>query len=107
MLENMVFLELRRNFKKIFYFQDKKECDFIIKEKEKITQAIQVCYDFNEENKDREINGLLECLNKFKLKKGLILTFNQEDKFEINGKNIILKPVWKWMLENKNTRIIN
>ncbi len=99
MLENAVFLGLRRKYKDIFYFQKKNECDFIIKEKDRITGAIQVCYDFNEETKEREINGLLAALNEFNLKEGLILTHNQEDKFLIEGKRIIIKPVWKWLLE--------
>jgi len=100
MLENVVFLELRRNFKEIFYFQDKNECDFIIKEMEKITMAIQVCFDFNEENKEREISGLVSAMNEFKLKEGLILTNNQDDEFIVDGKKVIIKPVWKWLLEN-------
>ncbi|MBS3090605.1 ATP-binding protein [Candidatus Pacearchaeota archaeon] len=99
MLENLVFLALRRKYKDIFYFQEKKECDFVVKEKEKITNAIQVCFDFNEETKEREINGLIEALNKFKLKEGLILTYNQEDKLETSGKLIKVLPVWKWLLE--------
>ncbi len=99
MLENLVFLALRRKYKDIFYFQKKKECDFVIKEKEKITQAMQVCFNFNEENKDREINGLLEALKEFKLKQGIILTYSQEDNFEIEGKKIKLVPVWKWLLK--------
>jgi len=100
MLENLVFLELRRQFKEIFYFQEKNECDFIIKEREKISKVIQVCFDFNEENKEREIGGLVEAMNEFKLKEGVILTNNQEDEFLIDGKKVIIKPVWKWLLEN-------
>ena len=99
MLENMVFLHLRRKYHNIFYFQEKGECDFVIKENEKITQAVQVCYDFNEENKNREINGLLEAMEKFDLKKGLILTYDQEDNFNIKGRVITLVPAWKWMLK--------
>ena len=38
-------------------------------------------------------------MDELNLQKGLILTFNQEDKFKIENKNIILKPVWKWLLE--------
>jgi len=99
MLENLVFLTLRRKHKNIFYFQDKNECDFVIKEKEKITQAIQVCYDLNEENKEREINGMLEALKEFKLNKGLILTFKQDDEFKVENKTIKVLPVWKWLLD--------
>jgi len=100
MLENQVFLHLRKKYREIFYFQENKECDFIIKDKGKVIQAIQVCYKFSRENQDREIKGLTEAMEELKLIEGLILTFNQEDKFEIEGKKIILKPVWKWMIEN-------
>ena len=99
MLENAVFLGLRRKFKDIFYYQEKNECDFVIKEKEKITRAIQVCFDFNEETKDREIKGLIAAAKEFNLKEGIILTYNQEDDFFIEGKKIIVKPVWKWLFE--------
>ena len=97
MLENLVFLALRRKFKNIFYFQEKNECDFVVKQQEKIVEAIQVCFDLNEENKEREINGLIEALEMFNLKSGSILTFNQEDEFTIQKKKIIVKPVWKWL----------
>lgn len=67
----------------------------------KIVNAIQVCYEINKENKDREINGLLEAMRKFKLKECLILTYNQEDKFTIEDKIIRVIPVWKWLLEKQ------
>ncbi|MDO8647206.1 MAG: ATP-binding protein [Candidatus Diapherotrites archaeon] len=97
MLENAVFLQLRRNFRDIYYYSGKKECDFLIKEKEKITQAIQVCYELTEENKEREINGLLEAMEKFKLKKGMILTLKQKDEIKQADKTIIVKPAWEWL----------
>ena len=63
-------------------------------------QEFQVSYELNEENKQREFDGLLEAVKKFNLSEGLILTFDQEDKFTIDGKQIIAKPVWKWMIEH-------
>lgn len=99
LLENVVFQQLRRKFKNIFYFKENGECDFVIKEKGKIILAIQVCYELNEDNKNREINGLIDAINKFKLKQGLILTYKQEDSLRIGEKQIVLKPVWKWLLE--------
>jgi len=96
-LENSVFLELRKNYKDIFYFQKDNECDFVIKEKEKITKAFQVCYKLTDENQEREIDGLLEAMEKFDLKEGYILTYNQKDEFNKNNKKIIVKPVWKWL----------
>ncbi|MBU4351684.1 MAG: ATP-binding protein [Nanoarchaeota archaeon] len=92
-LENLVFLRLRRDYKGIFYFKGKKECDFIVKDKGKAKEAIQVCYELNEDNQERELGGLKEAMQELKLKKGNIITFNQEDK--LDGINII--PFWKWV----------
>lgn len=100
MLENIAFLHLRKKHEKIFYFKEKNECDFVVKEKDKIIKLIQVCYELTEDNKQREIDGLLEATEMFKLNKGLILTYNQEDEFKIKNKKIIVKPVWKWLLKD-------
>jgi len=99
MLENMAYLNLRKSHRDIFYFQEKNECDFVVKEGTKITKAIQVCYSLDEDNKQREIKGLMEALSKFNLKEGMILTYNQDDKIETEGKKIIIKPLWKWLME--------
>jgi len=46
-LENIILLELKRRGKDVYYFKDAAECDFIIREKERIVDAIQVCYELN------------------------------------------------------------
>lgn len=97
LLENVVFLQLKRKGKEIFYFRKDNECDFITKDAKQRLNAYQVCYKFEEENKDREINGLLNALDYLNLKSGSILTFNQDDEFRVKGKKIIVKPVWKWL----------
>ena len=100
-LENMVFIDLKRSGHEIFYYENKNECDFVIKDKNTIIDAIQVCYNLHKDNKKREINGLLEAMDKFKLKKGILLTSEQEEKLSINNKKITVTPVWKWMLNKK------
>ncbi len=99
MLENLVFVELKRRKKEIYYWKNKRECDFVIKEGLKVKEVIQVCYELNEENRGREIEGLVEALKEFKLKEGLILTNDKEDEFMVEGKKIVIKPVWKWLVE--------
>jgi len=101
LLENFVAIELKRRGKEIYYHKEKHECDFVIKERLKIVEAVQVCYDINEKNEKREFNGLLEAMKKFKLEKGLILTYDLDSELKIEGKQIIIKPVWKWLLEDK------
>lgn len=98
-LENIVFIELMRRGGEIFYYAGDRECDFILKDKKKITGAIQVCYEFTKENQDRETGGLLKAMAEFKLTQGMILTYDQEDTLKSDGKTIIIKPVWKWLLE--------
>ena len=99
LLENLVAIELKRRGNDIYYYKDKLECDFLIKEKLKIVGAIQVCFNLDEKNEKREFNGLVEAIKKFNLKKGLVLTYGQEEEIEIEKKKIIIKPVWKWLLE--------
>jgi len=98
LLENQVFLKLKRRDCELFYFQEKNECDFIVREKNKIKQAIQICYELNEENKERELNGLIEAIKEFKLKEGIIITMNDEK--TIKTDNIVIKiiPAYKWFL---------
>ena len=97
-LENLVFIELKRKEGDIYYFSKKKECDFLIRKGLKIEKAIQVCYDLNEGNKERELSGLMEAMEKFKLEEGLILTYDQEEELKIKDKKIKIIPVWKWLL---------
>lgn len=42
-----------------------------------------------------------EVMNKFKLRTGLILTNDPEEEIKVNSKKILVKPVWKWLLEDK------
>lgn len=96
--ENIVFLNLKRKEKEIFYWKNKYECDFLIKEGIKIKEAIQVCYELNEENREREIGGLIEAMEKFGLKEGLIITADYESEEKVKSKKIKFMPLWKWIL---------
>ena len=97
LLENCVYLALRRKYKEIYYFKDKGECDFIVKEAQDILHIIQVCAEIHSDNKAREVNGLLAALTFFSKTEGLILTLNQEDVLMINDVKVRLLPVWKWL----------
>ncbi|TVQ74330.1 MAG: ATP-binding protein [Balneolaceae bacterium] len=86
MLENLVFLHLRRSFREICYFSEKGECDFVVFEKGKAKKIVQVCYELTPDNLDRELNGLFEALAFFDTDRGFIVTKNQTDRFERDGK---------------------
>ncbi|MHA1272564.1 MAG: ATP-binding protein [Promethearchaeota archaeon] len=96
--ENIVYLSLIENKMQVYYYKNKNECDFVIMEGQKITKAIQVSYEITE-NKEREINGLLEAMNFFNLEEGFIITEDFESEEIINNKKIKYIPLWKWLLE--------
>ena len=70
LFENAVFLHLRRAYRDLYYFQERHECDFLVKEANTITQAIQVCAEINQDNQERETKGLFEALSSFGLDRG-------------------------------------
>ncbi len=98
LLENAVFIELKRREYEIFYHSDQQECDFMLRKGTRIVEAIQVCYEITNDNRQREINGLLEALITYDLKEGLFLTFDQEESFYLSGRTIKMIPVWRWLL---------
>jgi uncharacterized protein len=107
-MENIVFLELARRkddnpSMDIHYWKslDGKEVDFLVTSGKKVKSAIQVCYSFSDKRtEEREKNALLNCLQHFKLKEGLIITKDHEQIMKFKGKTIKAIPIWKWLLES-------
>jgi len=99
-LESIIMNELVKTSDKIYYFKEKNECDFITKTGPKI-ETIQVSLNINEKNKKRETRGLLEAMNYFKLKSGIIITLEQEETIKEKNKTIQIIPTWKWLLEQR------
>ena len=98
-LEQAVFLELKRREKEIYFFKDKSECDFIVKQGFDVTEAIQVSATLSDAKKRRrELRGLTECCNKFGLRRGLIITLNGSEEFEHHGIAVTVMPLWRWLL---------
>ena len=86
MLENAVFIELRRRTKNIWYYSESSfECDFLYGHDSVPENAVQVCYELTSENREREVRGLVETCRKFPEVKPLIVTFNQKDKISYDG----------------------
>jgi len=99
--ENLVFLELKRRNKEIYYWKSKKgkEVDFLIKKGLNIEEAIQVSYNLNDKKTlDREIESLLIAKDEFKIEHLSIITEDEEMKKEIEGVKIKIIPLWKWLL---------
>jgi predicted AAA+ superfamily ATPase len=103
--ENLVFLELKRRNKEIYYWKSKKgkEVDFLIKKGLNIEEAIQVSYNLNyKKTLDREIESLLIAKDEFKIEHLSIITEDEEAEKRIGNVKIKIIPLWKWLLINGN-----
>jgi predicted AAA+ superfamily ATPase len=100
LLENIIYLELRRRSKKIFYYQGKQEVDFVLVEGMLAKEAIQVCAGDLTDKKifDREISALVECMSELKLSEGTIISWNHSERIEHSGKLITILPAYRWLL---------
>jgi len=96
-LENLIYLHLRRKSKKIFYYKERGECDFIVMEKNEVKAAIQVCLTLNDENFEREYRALFEAMQSLNLNEGLIITLNQTDLFKENNMQIRVLPAHEFL----------
>lgn len=102
-LENLVFIELKRRKKTVFYHSDKHECDFVVRDGNTISEAIQVSYDISDTaTYAREMAGLSEAMNLNKLSSGLVITANEDKTIVEDNKTIRIVPAWKWLLEKEN-----
>ena len=106
LLENLVFLELLRRKNKvsenIFYYHSRndRETDFVLREKFRIIQLIQVCYDMTApKTTKREVDAIMECASELNCDNMLIITWNQDMIIERNGKQIVVVSFHKWCKE--------
>jgi len=96
-LENVVFIELARRGGEVSYFEEKQECDFIVKNSVGAGFAVfQVCRELTDENRRREIGGLVTACRRLNVTEGTILTEDQESEEEAEGIKISVLPVWRW-----------
>jgi predicted AAA+ superfamily ATPase len=92
LLENAVYLHLRRRYKEIYYFTETGKCDFVVLEKAQPAWLIQVCYRLDDMNLDRELGGVRGAMKFFNKPNGTIVTLNQTDRFETEEGTIDVVP---------------
>ena len=98
-IENIVYLELKRRQKKVFFYKtrDNYEVDFIVHEDPAL--LIQVSYTmYDEETAEREKRALLSAMNELKTASGTIITYNEEFTINENNKEIRVIPLWKFLM---------
>lgn len=92
-MENVVYIELLRRYKKenvdVFYYQDGYEIDFVVVDKTKVLELIQVTYRMDTtKTRNRELGGLAKGCSQLKCDNLTLLTLNERGIEEYNGVKI-------------------
>jgi len=100
LLENRVAVELKKLYGKEVYFYNKSvEVDFYVPQ---LDWLIQASYSIgNEETREREVSALLKVGKHVSAQRLTIITYNEEQTLQVNGKSIEVIPLWKWLLKMK------
>ena len=101
--ENLIYLHLRRKYSGIYYYKDKRECDFVVVDRNQAKEIVQACYNVDDLNFEREYTGLIQAMKFFNKKNGLIVTLNQKDKFEKEGLTVTLLPAHEYLVLSPET----
>ena len=104
LLENIVYLELKRKFEEIYYFKTAQnyEIDFLVKEREKITHLIQVSLTLEDEKtKKRELRALVKSATELKHThdtKLMLLSMDESSSETFDGIEIEILNIFEWLL---------
>jgi len=102
-LENLIFLELRRKNPAVFYYRTSggQEVDFLVKGRED-SSLIQVCYHLsNVDIFTREKKALLMGLRELGLNRGTIITESEKRIETEGGITLEIVPAWEWLLKEE------
>lgn len=103
LLENMVAIELLRRYgidDRVFFYNHRVEVDFYIPDE---SLAIQVSYNphNSEDTWQRETSALVKLSKVLDCHHRIILTYETEETIDIDGQEINVIPVWKWMINDR------
>lgn len=106
LLENMVFMTLRRFTPNIFYYKTKagREVDFIAGGPGPSRMLIQVCESMaDHQTRKREITAIGEAMSELKLSRGIIVTRKEEEQIHVDSGRIDVVPAWRFLLNMQET----
>ncbi|MBU0758119.1 MAG: ATP-binding protein [Nanoarchaeota archaeon] len=92
-IENIVYSNLKRKFKNIYYWKDRYEVDFIVRTPDMIL-PIEVKY----RNTTFNVSGLEQFIRKKNLDYGIVITKDRSDVEEHEGFRIRYIPLWQFLL---------
>lgn len=101
LLENMVFLHIRRSTDRICYYRtaNGKEVDFIWIDNNDRRHLVQASLSLKDpQTRKREISSLIQAMTELDLETSTVVTLDEEDVVEQKGMTIRVIPAWKYMI---------
>lgn len=101
LLENLVFITLRRVTSEIFYYKTRsgKEVDFIAGRQRKARLLVQVCESMADpQTRKREISALSEAMIEQNQAQAIIVTRNEAGQIDVDAGTINQIPAWQFVL---------
>jgi predicted AAA+ superfamily ATPase len=97
-LEDMVFVELLRRGKEVYYYKDSEaDVDFVVLDNGKVSSMIQVSYSIADmDTYEREVGSIQKAAKRLHCSKAKIITFNEEKTINLDDVLIDVVPAWKW-----------
>jgi predicted AAA+ superfamily ATPase len=104
-VENMVYLQLRRNYPRVRYYltrNKRQELDFLVSNDcGKPIMAVQISLDISlPDTLRRELDPLISTARYFGTKQNIVVTLSQEQRFERDGIVVHALPAWRWLLQD-------
>ena len=102
LLENMVYIELLRKKEKdplleINYFEnDYGEVDFVVSKYKKVVELIQVAYELNPSNEERELEPLAYAFSELGAKDAKVITFDTDSERKVGNRVVKILPFAIW-----------
>ena len=102
LLENLVFLALRRSSPDISYYRcaNGREVDFAVRMPDGSRALVQVCESLADPGtRKREVKGLRTAMTELRLRTGTIVTRDEEETVPVDGGAIEVVPAWRFLLD--------
>ncbi len=102
LLENLVFIALRRITPAIFYYKTRtgREVDFIIQGKDRSPRSCRWCESLSDpRTRKRETTALAEAMAELRLDHATIVTRNDEERLSVESGIINVVPAWRFLLD--------
>lgn len=100
-IEQIVFLELRKKGREIYFYRKRYECDFITRDGNRVSEVIQVSHTLaDEKTKRRELRGIVDACKEFGLRQATIITSETREDIEVEKIKIRAVPLYLWLLSD-------